>query len=80
MKMIQYHGPKPLKRDNVARTGLVWTPGQVHFVPDEAAQKLLAYPSIWKEIPHEEANDQTEAEARTGETPPVLKMLRRKAA
>lgn len=76
MKSIQYHGPKVSKRDNVARTGLVWTPGQVHFVPDEAAQKLLAYPSIWKEIPHEEI----QAEARTGETPPVLKMLRRKAA
>ena len=76
MKSIQYHGPKVSKRDNVARTGLVWMPGQVHFVSDEAAQKLLAYPSIWREVSHEE----TQTEARTGETPPVLKMLRRKAA
>ena len=79
MKMIQYHGPKPLKRDNVARTGLTWTPGQVHLVVDETARKLLAYSSIWREVSPDEET-QAEAEARVGKTPSVLKMRPLKAA
>lgn len=49
MKMIQYVGIKPLKKDTVARTGLIWAPGQVHPVPDDAALKLLGFSSVWKE-------------------------------
>lgn len=65
MKLIQYVGHRDSKTDNVARTGLVWTQGQVHPVTDEAAKKLLGFPSLWIEVPpHEE----TKAEA-----PPVLK-------
>lgn len=77
MKMIQYHGPKPLKRDNVARTGLTWAPGQVHPVVDEAARKLLAYSSIWREV---SSDEETQAEAGVGKTPSVLKMRPLKAA
>lgn len=71
MKLVQYIGNKLMKTDNIARTGLVWTQGQVHPVTDESAAKLLAYPSVWIEATHEEA----EAEA-----PPVLRLRPRKAA
>jgi hypothetical protein len=61
MKLIQYVGYKPAKADTVARTGLTWTPGQVHVVADEAAAKLLGFPSVWKEAPHEKAEAEAEA-------------------
>jgi len=69
MKLVQYIGNKVAKTDNVARTGLVWTQGGVHPVTDEAALKLLAYPTVWKEVRHEEAK----TGARETEAPPVLK-------
>lgn len=45
---ISYIGDKPSKVDNVAGTGLTWTPGQVHEVENlEAARKLLAHSGVW---------------------------------
>jgi hypothetical protein len=45
---IVYIGSKPNKADNVAKTGLVWNPGEVHEVADEKmAAKLLEHPTIW---------------------------------
>lgn len=45
---IAYIGTKELKADNVAKTGLVWEPGQALEVKDvEAAKKLLEHPTIW---------------------------------
>ena len=35
---VEYVGKKAVKRDNVANTGLEWTPGQVHIVPPLVAQ------------------------------------------
>lgn len=69
MKLIQYVGTKSSKADTVARTGLLWGPGQVHAVTDEAARKLLAHPSVWQEVPpkditDEKANPETHAEAQ----------------
>lgn len=49
MKLIQYVGTRTTKTDNVAGTGLTWTPEQVHPVSDDAAVKLLGYPSVWQE-------------------------------
>lgn len=72
MKLVQYIGNKSTKTDNIARTGLVWSQGQVHPVTDEAAQKLLAYPTVWIEATHEK-DQQAEA-------PPVLRLRPRKAA
>jgi hypothetical protein len=47
MKIV-YIGSKPNKADNVAKTGLVWTPGEVQEVADEKmAAKLLEHPTIW---------------------------------
>lgn len=74
MKLIQYIGNKLTKTDNIARTGLVWSQGQVHPVTDEAAKKLLAFPTVWIEATHEKAQ-QAEAEA-----PSVLRLRPRKAA
>ena len=65
MKLVQYIGKKASKADNVARTGLIWTQGQVHPVTDEAALRLLAFPSVWSETHAQEV--QTEA-------PPVKKL------
>lgn len=44
---VEYIGTKPVKKDNVAETGLSWTPGQVHYLPVIIATKLFAHPSIW---------------------------------
>lgn len=45
---IAYIGTKPNKADNVAGTGLSWTPGQVHEVENpEACKKLLAHSCVW---------------------------------
>lgn len=44
---ILYVGKKPSKNDTVAGTGLVWAPGQVHEVTDEAAVRLLKHPDVW---------------------------------
>jgi hypothetical protein len=47
MIAIQYIGGKPLKYDNVAGTGLVWTPDQVHVVSDSDGTKLLLHSGVW---------------------------------
>ena len=49
MKLIQYIGTRTSKTDNVAGTGLTWTPEQVHPVSEDRAAKLLGYPSVWQE-------------------------------
>lgn len=49
MRRVRYVGIKASRRDNLAWTGLTWTPGQVHEVADEAAAILLRFPSVWME-------------------------------
>lgn len=45
---IKYVGNKPSKEDNVAGTGLRWTPGQVHEVASlEACAKLVVHSGVW---------------------------------
>jgi hypothetical protein len=45
---IAYIGGKSVKVDNIAGTGLSWTPGQVHEVESpEACRKLLAHSGVW---------------------------------
>lgn len=47
---IEYIGPKAIKTDNIAGTGIDWHgAGDVHEVPDDKAAKLLAWPLIWRE-------------------------------
>lgn len=47
MKIV-YVGRKSQKGDNVAQTGLIWTPGQIHDVSDEKkALKLLEHKLVW---------------------------------
>jgi len=47
-KRIVYIGRKGMKADNVAQTGLTWTPGEIHEVPDaKKADKLLEYSNVW---------------------------------
>ncbi|MDS1141718.1 hypothetical protein RE432_14850 [Pusillimonas sp. SM2304] len=45
---VEYVGKKAEKTDNVAGTGLVWTPGQIHYVPPLMAQKLAKHPDVWR--------------------------------
>lgn len=48
---VKYLGPKPIKRDNVAHTGVVWVgTGDVQEVPDSAWPKLAAHPTIWERV------------------------------
>ena len=44
---VRYIGIKPVKEDNVARTGLAWTPGQVLEVDTDKAGLLLKHPDVW---------------------------------
>lgn len=44
---VKYVGYRQSKTDLTAGTGLVWKPGQVHQVPEEAARVLLKYPDVW---------------------------------
>lgn len=47
-KKIVYIGPRDIKEDNVASTGLIWTHGEIHEVTDEKkAAMLLAHPTVW---------------------------------
>ena len=55
---VAYIGPKVVKHDNVAGTGLKWAPGQVHVVSEEAAAKLLCHPTMWEKV-----DEETKAEA-----------------
>jgi hypothetical protein len=54
---VKYIGKKAVKRDNVAGTGLEWTPGQIHVLPTVQAIKLLRHPDIWADADEEAAED-----------------------
>lgn len=48
MTKIVYVGKKPMKRDTVAGTGIVWNgPGDVQDVPDKAVAALLHHTDSW---------------------------------
>lgn len=48
MRRVMYIGSKPSKPDNIAGTGLNWTPGQIHEMTDDAkALKLLQHSAVW---------------------------------
>lgn len=64
---VQYVGQNPKKHDIITGTGLVWTPGQVHEVPDEKGKVLVKFPDVWSEY-HEEV----ETKAGGRKAPPVL--------
>ncbi len=63
MKLVKYIGNKVSKTDNVAATGLIWGPGQVHPVLDDVAAKLFSHPTVWKDVTHEEGQAQAETDA-----------------
>ena len=49
MRKIVYIGSKAAKFDNVAKTGLSWTRGQVQEVEDDLkAEMLLGHPHVWQ--------------------------------
>ncbi|MBN9403377.1 MAG: hypothetical protein J0I30_11285 [Burkholderiales bacterium] len=54
---VQYIGRKARKTDNVASTGLEWTPGQIHIVPPLVAQKLTRFADIWREADQDAVNE-----------------------
>ena len=48
MKRVVYIGTKPLKADNVAKTGITWARGEVQEIEnEEQAMKLLEHPHVW---------------------------------
>jgi len=47
-QIVVYVGKKPLKRDTIANTGLVWAGyGDAHEVPHTEAVQLLQHPDVW---------------------------------
>lgn len=64
---IEYVGKKPVKEDNVAKTGTVWQgQGDVQEVADEAAcSKLLAHPLVWRAAAEDaQATNRKQAKAK----------------
>lgn len=48
MKRVVYIGNKPMKADNVAKTGITWQRGEVVEIEnEEQAAKLLEHPHVW---------------------------------
>lgn len=46
---VRYVGNRPVRRDNVCGTKLVWQgPGEVLPVSKEVAQRLLRHPDVWR--------------------------------
>lgn len=46
--LIRYIGAREHKRDNVTESGTVWTQAEpVQDVPEDVAQTLLRYPTVW---------------------------------
>ena len=67
---IKYIGQKAKKQDNVASTGLVWEPGEVHEVKDPGkAAALLKFPGVWELV------EATESEAESDERETLRKQL-----
>jgi len=57
-RYFQYIGNKPVKPDNVAKTGIIWNgKGDIKAVPAGAADRLLSHPDIWVEVPRRVAED-----------------------
>lgn len=54
---VKYVGTKLRKADNVANSGLVWTPGQVHLVPANLAVRFFAHPTVWMPADEEVVQD-----------------------
>jgi hypothetical protein len=48
---VKYVGKKPSKQDNVAGTGLIWSPGEIHVVPASLVPKFQAHPDVWAIVP-----------------------------
>ncbi|MFT0547861.1 hypothetical protein ACMHYO_16220 [Allopusillimonas ginsengisoli] len=65
---VQYVGKKATKIDNVAGTGLIWGPGQIHYVPPLIAQRLARYQDVWS-IVDDDIIDQDPAQVGLVVTP-----------
>lgn len=50
VRQVQYIGHKHQKIDNVAGTGLAWTPQEVLPVPVSVASVLCQYPDVWRDV------------------------------
>lgn len=47
---VEYVGNKPTKKDTVTHSDVIWMgPGDVQPVPVKIAEKLLRFPSVWRE-------------------------------
>ena len=79
MKLIQYIGTRTSKTDNVAGTGLTWTPEQVHPVSDDRAAKLLGYPSVWQEAKAESKPESKPEPVAAAEVAPPAAWPRQRA-
>lgn len=83
MTQIRYIGCKPMKEDNVARTGTVWHGhGDVREVKDPAAvSKLLSFSTVWEEVGATDEPGNAEGEPISTATQKVVELdaLRDKA-
>ena len=72
MRKVKYIGNRDRKVDNVAGTNTVWLQGEVKDVTDTAADKLLAYPSVWAEQTAEPQSERTSTNGEDINEPPKV--------
>lgn len=48
---VKYIGKNAVYEDNILRTGLTWSKGEVHILPSVMAKEFLKHPTMFSEVP-----------------------------
>lgn len=48
---VKYIGKNDVYEDNILRTGLTWSKGETHILPDVMAKEFLKHPGMFAEVP-----------------------------
>ena len=48
---VKYIGKNVVYEDNILRTGLTWSKGETHILPDVMAKEFLKHPGMFAEVP-----------------------------
>lgn len=47
---VKYIGKNDVYEDNILRTGLTWSKGEVHILPSVMAKEFLKHPAMFSEV------------------------------
>lgn len=48
---VKYIGKDAVYEDNILRTGLTWSKGEIHILPVVMAKEFLKHPGVFAEVP-----------------------------